>query len=132
MQAWMDANPGKMWPPEDESLKPWALDAEAKDALRALKEAKVILDPAPIRHTKHAQGCFQAAADDEPIFTLRAKDAFAPTIVLQWAALVQQTIIYGDGSNEETNHLLDKLEDARHCARAMVEWQRNNMHKIPD
>lgn len=85
-----------------------------------------------MRHTKHAYGCFQAADEDEPIFTLRAKDAFAPVLVLQWAQLVAQSIVHGDRSKEELDHLLDKLEDARHCARAMVEWQRNNGHKIPD
>lgn len=89
----------------------------------------------PIRHTKHAQGCFQAAGDDEPVFTLRAKDAFAPAVVAFWLSLVQSTQAGPNtfiGTQEEWQHYTEKIEDARHCIKSMVEWQRNNTHKIPD
>lgn len=36
--------------------------------------------------TKHNSICLQRAADDEPIFVLRAKDPTAPEIVEEWCA----------------------------------------------
>lgn len=136
MQAWLGANPGKMWPPEDVEAK-LAAHADLSAAVQAVREEIAqASDTEPIRHTKHAQGCFQAAANDEPVFTLRAKDAFAPALVLQWAMLVEQSHLFGatggEITMEEWEHMRDKVGDARHCARAMVEWQRNNTHKIPD
>jgi hypothetical protein len=35
--------------------------------------------------TKHTDSCLQKAADDEPIFVLRAQDMLAPGLVRQWA-----------------------------------------------
>lgn len=84
------------------------------------------------RHTKHAQGCFQAAGDDEPVFTLRAKDAFAPAVVAFWIQLVEASVRIEDMDGDQARHLMEKIADARHCIGAMVEWQRNNTHKIPD
>lgn len=114
----------------------WGRTKQSGDALRRMQARREAGEsPSEVmRHTKHAQGCFQAAEDDEPIFTLRAKDAFAPAVVLYWVTLVANA---GFDANSTDNppdweHLNAKLEDARHCARVMVEWQRNNGHKIPD
>ena len=35
--------------------------------------------------TKHNDRCLDKAADDEPIFVLRAQDKLAPALVRQWA-----------------------------------------------
>lgn len=39
--------------------------------------------------TKHTDTCLQKAADDEPIFVLRAKDKLAPIVVRLWAELAE-------------------------------------------
>lgn len=70
---------------------------------------------------KHNDTCFQKAADDEPIFTLRAKDALAPQIVEAWADAAER-----NGSPAE------KVSDARALAVAMRSWQVAHGAKIPD
>jgi hypothetical protein len=39
--------------------------------------------------TKSTDTCLQKAAEDEPIFVLRAQDRLAPTIVRDWATLAR-------------------------------------------
>jgi hypothetical protein len=70
---------------------------------------------------KRNDSCFQKAADDEPIFTLRAKDVLAPQIVEAWADLAQR-----HGTPEA------KLAEARACAVTMRVWQISNSAKVPD
>lgn len=62
------------------------------------------------------------AAKDEPLFTLRAQDRFAPMIVQLWADLTA------------TQHGRDstKVQDAYTTADEMAVWQRNNIAKFPD
>jgi len=55
---------------------------------------------------------------NEPFFVLRGADAFAATLVGQWADMLE-----GAGGPR------DKVENARQCARAMRNWPRK---KIPD
>lgn len=61
------------------------------------------------------------AADDEPIFVLRAQDVLAPEVIEHWAAYAE---------------LLDvnpvKIKEARLVARQMREWQEHRGKKVPD
>lgn len=55
--------------------------------------------------------CHAAAADDEPLFTLLARDRHAPILVALWAAL-----------RELDAECADKVAEARQCAAAMQAW----------
>ncbi len=59
------------------------------------------------------------AADDEPVFVLRAQDRFAPAIISAWAARVNTLSPV-------------KAAGARETAKAMIEWQRRIAVKTPD
>jgi hypothetical protein len=62
--------------------------------------------------TKHTDGCFRHAEDDEPLFTLLARDPLAPGLVRSWAALGAQT-----GQDAA------KVEDALQVAEKMDRWR---------
>ncbi len=55
--------------------------------------------------------CYDKAADDEPIFVLRAQDGIAPMVVRMWADMAEYL-----GVSEE------KVEEARLLADQMEEW----------
>jgi hypothetical protein len=38
-----------------------------------------------LKRDEMEQGCFAKAADDEPVFVLRAQDKLAPDLVREWA-----------------------------------------------
>jgi hypothetical protein len=59
--------------------------------------------------------CYANAAPDEPMFVLLARDRHAPILVEWWA-----TLRAVDGEDAV------KVEEARACAAAMVEWRRKN------
>lgn len=62
--------------------------------------------------------CYATAADDEPIFTLRAKDPMAPTQIRAWAiARVEHGV---NGPDD------DKITEALACADAMEAWREAN------
>lgn len=69
------------------------------------------------------EGCLGKAADDEPVFVLRAQDLTAPERVLDWAIRVQQ--LRGE---------IPKTIQARSDAVEMRDWQRRNYKrvKVPD
>lgn len=71
--------------------------------------------------TKDNDSCREKAAEDEPIFTLRAQDKLAPTLVELWANHAERR-----GAPPE------KVAEARGCAAAMRAWQRENPSKWPD
>lgn len=64
------------------------------------------------------RGCLGKAADDEPVFVIRAQDKFAPVLVRLWAELVV---------NESGNS--KKTADAMILASEMQKWPDR---KIPD
>lgn len=64
------------------------------------------------------KGCLGKAADDEPVFILRAQDMLAADLVETWA--VQANLV---GCN------WDKVRDAKELAQKMREWPRR---KNPD
>jgi hypothetical protein len=71
--------------------------------------------------TKHNDTCLRNAADDEPIFVLRAHDQVAPACVRHWAALA-----------EALRAPADKVAEARALADAMKAWQAEHGCKVPD
>jgi hypothetical protein len=62
------------------------------------------------------------AAKDEPLFTLRAQDRFAPMLVQLWADMCATQ----HGSNSP------KVIEAYETAEEMLNWQRVNRAKFPD
>lgn len=71
--------------------------------------------------TKNDCKCLQNAADDEPIFVLRAKDKLAPLVVRTWVHLA---------TAEGTPH--GKVAEALECAAQMEAWGRVHGSKVPD
>ena len=61
-----------------------------------------------------ARSCINKAADDEPVFVLRAKDPVAPFIVRAWAL--------ASGQSQPG----DKIAEAENLAREMELWKRSN------
>lgn len=64
------------------------------------------------------EGCLGKAADDEPIFILRAHDKLAPSIIEHWADFAEL-----HGASRE------KVEEAREVAAQMRKWPDR---KFPD
>lgn len=56
--------------------------------------------------------CYHAAADDEPMFVLLARDPLAPGLIRQWAAM--RKAARGDSP---------KVGEAENCADSMDEWR---------
>lgn len=67
---------------------------------------------------KHGCSCYDKAADDEPIFVLRAQDRLAPLVVELWAELAAKF-----GVSPE------KQQEAFRCADQMRHWPNR---KLPD
>ncbi len=68
-----------------------------------------------------AYDCYAAAAPDEPIFILLARDKLAPILVDLWAALRDQ---HGCEDHPERDHS-QKANEARQCAQAMRNYRAN-------
>lgn len=75
-------------------------------------------------YTKHHSHCLDNAADDEPVFVLRAQDALAVEVIHHWADLLE--------ANNGTYAATEKASEARDIADAMEDWQTENGSKMPD
>jgi hypothetical protein len=74
--------------------------------------------------------CLTAAADDEPIFVLRANDELASTVVRLWAGSYFDTKIRPtDTPNDELVRRIRKYHEANELADAMDEWRRQRQKK---
>jgi len=71
-----------------------------------------------IKSVELESGCIAKAADDEPVFVLRAQDRLAPMTVRHWARLAEMK-----GAPAE------KVREARVLAEAMEAWPNR---KYPD
>jgi hypothetical protein len=71
-------------------------------------------------------GCLGKAADDEPVFILRAKDEFAPVTVMDWAERVEAS------SDRPNTNTVEKIREARALAYKMRVWQEEHGCKVPD
>jgi hypothetical protein len=69
-----------------------------------------------IKSQELIDGCFAKAADDEPIFVLRAQDMLASHFVREWAFMAER-----HGASRE------KISEALACARAMEKWPNRRM-----
>jgi len=83
-------------------------------------------DVASARETREqagqGEGCLGKAADDEPVFVLRASDSIAPILVELWADLAHQS-----------GHRDEKVAGAAQIAEDMRAWAAaNSGHKQPD
>lgn len=68
-------------------------------------------------------GCLNKAADDEPVFLLRAQDRLAPATVRDWCERARRA---GDTPDEKVN-------EAGAVAIAMERWQeQTGRRKFPD
>lgn len=70
-------------------------------------------------------GSLGKAADDEPVFILRAQDVFAPALIEAWA----NHLIPHRANNPGTRQ---KITDARALAESMRAWQDTHGKKVPD
>jgi hypothetical protein len=68
--------------------------------------------------------CLTNAADDEPVFVLRANDEIAPEVVLYWAGLYTQRKMLERGGDQLTAKQLAKREEAVRLADQMTAWKR--------
>ncbi len=64
--------------------------------------------------------CLNKAADDEPVFVLRAKDPLAARVVRHWCTLAEQ-----QGLHE------DKVPEADALAFQMESWRAANPKRVP-
>jgi hypothetical protein len=62
------------------------------------------------------EGCLGKAADDEPVFVLRAQDVHAAMLVRKWAKKTEAS-----GGNPE------KVKEARELAKAMDKWPKKKV-----
>ena len=62
-----------------------------------------------IKSEELKSGCIAKAADDEPVFVLRAQDRLAPALVRAWAALAKECGC-GDAKVAESIKLADAME----------------------
>lgn len=62
--------------------------------------------------------CYERVGEDEPFFTLRAKDSLSPALVRTWA-----------DEAEDNGEFGDKVKEARDCADAMELWKSEQVDK---
>jgi hypothetical protein len=79
-------------------------------------------------------GCLAKAADDEPIFVLRAQDSLAPDTIRAWVGQALRHAVFHRRSlsTEKYEALMFKLGAAEGFAMRMEAWQREHGCKIPD
>ena len=81
--------------------------------------------------------CYGSAAPDEPIFTLRANDPYAPDTVRHWAETyklnkgIDNARASGRGMGPEplTSDQQRKYDEALACAEAMEEWKARRLEE---
>lgn len=78
-----------------------------------------IQDPAVKDESLLGKGC-TPIADEEPVFLVRAKDKFAPHVLLDYAARCDESA------------LPEMAETCRQHAGAMFRWQEQHGFKLPD
>lgn len=66
--------------------------------------------------------CYAKALPDEPIFTLMARDLYAPTMLEDWAARREGLIDVGSYPQSDR----PVVAEARQCAKKMREWRLAN------
>ncbi len=72
---------------------------------------------------KNNDRCLDKVSTTEPIFVLRAQDAFAPAVIREWVRLMRT---HADFNREG---VAVKVDEAEKCAAAMRRWP---TRKVPD
>jgi len=72
-----------------------------------------------LKRDEAAHGSFARAADDEPLFVLRAQDVTAPAVIRMWCEI----------NFFNPNCAPERLKEARLLALAMEQWPNR---KLPD
>lgn len=80
-----------------------------------------------LQNAAKKRGCLGKSADDEPIFTLCARDVAAPAVVERWIEEVER-LCYAVGIEPPEK----KIAEARALAHQMRAWQTVNGAKLPD
>ena len=73
-----------------------------------------------IKKVEAISGCFAAAADDEPLFVLRANDVNAPMTVRYWC---DRYVAEKGGVSKMSPKQWSKLQEAMALAEAMEAWK---------
>lgn len=79
-----------------------------------------------IKSVEREEGCFAHAAEDEPLFVLRANDELAPALVREWARAYQHKHMshgYGREPIWDTPKAKEKYESAWRLATAMEQFK---------
>lgn len=66
------------------------------------------------------ESCWNKAADDEPLFVLRANDELAPNLVIMWASKYQ---VRKGGYAAMTDRQRAKFHEALQLAQQMRDWK---------
>ena len=74
------------------------------------------------------RSCLNHAADNEPLFVLRANDELAPLVVAWWADRYAAT---KGGYPTMTPLQRAKCDEAAALARQMIEWKRDQLNPQP-
>lgn len=64
--------------------------------------------------------CLNRAADDEPVFVLRANDPLAPEAIIQWCHLYRK--MHAPNGVWDSERRRQWHDDALDCAEAMERW----------
>jgi hypothetical protein len=78
------------------------------------------------------EGCLGKAADDEPVFVLRAQDMFAGRTIQYWASMVSAHAAVECTSERELRATQAKVRLAEDDAGTFEAWGRNHPTKVPD
>ena len=68
--------------------------------------------------------CYGAADDDEPLFTLRARDPLAPVLIRTWVELRKMTRPGTGVLSRDRRREAKKQIEARRCAVEMEAWRK--------
>ena len=68
--------------------------------------------------------CYGAADDDEPLFTLRARDPLAPVLVKLWVELRKMTRHGHTVLSPDRTREIEKQREALRCASDMEAWRK--------
>jgi hypothetical protein len=82
------------------------------------------------QNAARGKGCLGKAADDEPVFILRARDVLAPGLIELWADNLEKALQTNGASDPSRDSM--KLKEARSLAHQMRAWQALHGAKLPD
>jgi len=76
--------------------------------------------------------CYNKLADDEPQFTLRAKDEDAPDLVMMWVAIRRAKWKATHPNKPMPMEYIDKLVQAERIALEMMSWKAKQQEILPE